>query len=245
MSDQVKDIEKKILSSKLPNDTKEIFRLLMTVLTTITASKDKKIEQMDGKITILENRINHLETMIDHESQYERRDTVVFSGEKVPNDSPGENCKSIIQRLLNQDLELGNVNVNDISTAHRIGRQQEGQVKRNIIVKLCRKDLVSDIYKRCKTINPKFFVNDSLTPLRSKIAYALRQLKCRYPEKIQSTRSFNGIPRAFIKPTSRPTRSSGTQQNQQISISTRMELEVFARDHLDTTLTECQLTQIF
>ena len=38
---------------------------------------------MEGKITILENQVNHLETMIDHESQYERRDTSVFSGEKV------------------------------------------------------------------------------------------------------------------------------------------------------------------
>ena len=102
-----------------------------------------------------ENLVNHLEILIDHEPQYERRHTLVFMGENVLDDSFDENCKLNIHELITQDLELGYVNLNHISTVHRSGRQREGQNIRNIMVKPCRRDLVRDIYKQYKTIKSK------------------------------------------------------------------------------------------
>ena len=86
---------------------------------------------MVGKTTILGNRVYHLKTLIAHESQCERRDTLLFLGDKVPDDSPGEICKLIIHKLIMMKyIHMkrrkhigGNLNVNGISTAHRIGPQ--------------------------------------------------------------------------------------------------------------------------
>ena len=102
--------------------------------------------------------------------------------------SDREDCKQIIQRLSRDHSRL-NLNVSDISTAHRIGKTSPGVDKRNIIFKLCRRDLVQDIFAVCKTQKPAFFINTSLTPLRNKILYGLRLLRRKNPNIVKACRS--------------------------------------------------------
>ena len=81
-------------------------------------------------------------------------------------------------------------------------RQNRGD-KRNSIFKLCRRDLTAEIFPACKQFmsqtSQPFFINQSLTPLRSKIFYGLRQLKKKFPSVIKFCRSQSGNVLAFVK----------------------------------------------
>ena len=141
-----------------------------------------------------------------------------------------------------------NIGETDVSVAHRIGRKPNGTVdRRSIIIKLCRRDLVRDIYSACKELKPSFYVNDSLTPTRSKIAFTIRQLKNKFPDKIKGCRSYNGEPRASIVNEGenvRRTRNSTMStrpETSQIVITTKEELDNFVRDHLKTSLVDLSM----
>ena len=102
--------------------------------------------------------LNFITNKIDSNELYKRRDALVLSGPLVPEVSDREDCKQTIQRLLRDYTRL-NLNISDISTAHRIGKTSPGVGKRNIIFKLCRRDLVQEIFAACKTQKPGFFIN--------------------------------------------------------------------------------------
>ena len=246
MASSTVQLTTKIQKSKLLNENKEILTLLMSFFTEVLQEKKSIAVELQQQVDTLEKKVDKLEASIDQTSQYERRDTIVLSGPSIPNITQGENCKTIARDLFWQHLRM-NIEENDISTAHRIGRQQnENSDKRNIILKLCRRDQVRDIFVNCKTMRPPFYVNDSLipTPTRNKICYVLRQLKKKYPSKIKGCSSFNGVPRVLLQeqgPTTRH-RSSSRNGNQSINIATKLELEQFIHDHLDTTLNELSLS---
>ena len=178
-------------------------------------------------------------TSIDSNDQYIRRDNLIMSGINLPTASLSENSKLIIQDQLRLHTNL-NVNVNDISIAHRIGRKPvSGPDKRNIIFKLCRRDIVPDIFRACKEHKPPFFVNSSLTPLRSKIFFALRQLKRVFPNIIKSCQSnLNGDIIAYtLVPGQLNSTSTSTRQNyRKHVINAKTELEKFAQDFLHSTI---------
>ena len=208
-------ITNKISKSKLNVETKEVFSLLLTYFDHILREKNSQANDLKDRVSTLEKKVEKLESLIDQTSQYERRDTLIISGEGIPISTPEENCKKIVIELFRQQLRL-NIDERDVSVAHRIGRKTDNQPdKRNIIIKLCRRDLVSEIYNACRQLRPKFFVNDSLTPTRSKIAYVLRQLKKKFPEKIKGCRTYNGEPRVMLAEAPAPlTRSSAAGPRQ-------------------------------
>ena len=115
---------------------------------------------------------------MDETSQNERWEAIIASGPSIPIVFSRENCMTIIRDELSM-----NINADDISISLRIGRQQRNgtEDRRNIIIKHCRRDLVHEIYANFRTMKPNLFVNDFLTPLRSKICYVLRQLKKKFP----------------------------------------------------------------
>ena len=96
-------------------------------------------------------------------------DSIILSGPLVPEVSERENCKHLI-RLFRDHAGL-NINVSDISIAHRLGKTTRGPDKRNIIFRLCCRDLLQEIFAVCKSQKQAFFVNTSLTPLQKKIFY--------------------------------------------------------------------------
>ena len=94
-----------------------------------------------------------------------------------------ENTKEIVLKLFKDHLKLNLVDT-DISIAHRLqpprrtdASSQPPHDRRNIIIRFCRKDLIGTVFKHCKNMTPPFYVNESLTPVRTSISYALRALK--------------------------------------------------------------------
>ena len=239
--DQLSD---RLGKSKMAVETKEIFKLLLSFFNQLMTEKDDRVNELENKVNNLEKTVEKLSNQIDETSQYARRDTLIISGNSVPTVIAGENCKNICTNLFREHLHL-NIGAKDISVAHRIGKKPNGQTdKRNIIFKLCQRDVVPEIYSACKQLKPPFFINDSLTPTRSKIAYILRQLKKKYPNVIKGCRSYNGEPKVMIPsresvPSSAP--SGSRPKVLQISITSRFELENFVREHLETTLTEAAI----
>ena len=98
-----------------------------------------EISSLKAKIVTQENthitQLNSLTNKIDSNEQNERRDALVLSEPLVPEVSGWEDCKHIIHRLIRDHIRL-NLNVSDISTAHRIGISTTGSNKQNIIFKL-------------------------------------------------------------------------------------------------------------
>ena len=61
--------------------------------------------------------------------------------------------------LLKTGLRI-NVSSADISTVHRVGKKSINQQvdERNIIMKLCRRDLKGDVLRACRQLKPDFYI---------------------------------------------------------------------------------------
>ena len=153
---------------------------------------------------------------MDEEDAYVRRDTIIFSGSAVPPVVNGEICANIVTDLAKDKLRM-QIRDGDISTAHRLGKKPttQGPDKRSIIVKLCRRDLKTEILQAKKNLvstrNSTLYINESLTPRRSTILYTLRRIKRTHPSVVVGCSSFDGRVYAYTKPA--PTRSSAQTQD--------------------------------
>ena len=93
----------------------------------------------------------------------------------------------------------------DISTAHRLGPRKPNQSedRRQLIVKLCRRDLKRDIIMASKRqSSPTIFVNESLTPKRKSMLDAVRKMKREHPNLVKGCSTIDGRVYAFTKPVS-------------------------------------------
>lgn len=201
-------------------------------------SLEEKLERVDATHTA---EVLSLRTNIDTNEQYERKDTLIISGPDLPVASQNENSKLVVKNLLNEKTRV-NIDINDISIAHRIGRKPNNAPdKRGIIFKLCRRDLVQRIFTACRQSRPPFYVNCSLTPTRNKVFYALRQLKRKFPAILQGCRAQNGDVVAFLAhldPSSSSSQeSTGIHQGtRKRIINSRDQLIKFASEVLKTNL---------
>ena len=243
------EITLKITESRLGSETKEILSILVTYFDGIVNDRDTRVVELEDRVTQLENQVNKLEESIDESNQYGRCESLIISGGLVPMEVSGEDCRTAVIDLFRDNLRL-NMQPNDISTAHRIGRinSSGNSQKRNIIIKLCRRDLAAEIFNACRQLKPNFFVNDSLTPTRSKICFMLRQLKKKFPSKIKAVRSIRGEPMVSVpKEGERITRQSSANSSstrsdtRAVTITTRLQLETFVREHLKKTLQDVSL----
>ena len=92
-----------------------------------------------------------MEEKIDDADAYERRDTIILSGNDVPSVTHGEIVSDIVCGVVRDRLKLG-MDVTDISAAHRLGPKpkSQGPDRRKIIVKLCRRERKYDLITACK-----------------------------------------------------------------------------------------------
>lgn len=197
--------------------------------------KTTEIKTLSDEVTRLRTKVDKLEEKIDDAEAYERRDTLVFSGEAVPQVTLDENCTSIVCQLVKDKLKV-QMSPTDISTAHRLGKKPSNQQqdKRNIIVKLCRRDLKRDILFACRSIRPNMYVNENLTPIRSTILYVLRRARRTCGDKIKGCSSIGGRIFAWTKP------QEGTHpglNSVRMPVNTHMELETFCSNVLNQPLT--------
>ena len=128
--------------------------------------QDKKIEVLSSEVSQLKKHVSKLEEKLEDQEAYERRDTVVLSGNAVPVHSVGENCANIAKEVIQKEFQLV-VSSNDISVSHRLGLKPTNQRpdRRNLIIKFCRRDVKRDVLaasRRMKSSN--LYANESLTP---------------------------------------------------------------------------------
>ena len=162
------------------------------------AEKTEKIQVLESQVKTLLNRVEKLEDAIDEGDAYERRDTLIISGEGSVV-SQDETPVDVICSLVKEKLKL-NLHQSDISTAHRMGRKSVSQAadKRKLVVKLCRRDVKRDILNAAKNLKPNIYVNESLTPLRSTILFVLRKMRRAHPNVIKGSNSMDGRVFAWI-----------------------------------------------
>ena len=162
--------------------------------------RTNEIKALNEEVCRLRSRVNKLEEKVDDAEAYERRDTLVFSGEAIPQVSDDENCTLEVCNLVKDKLKV-QILPTDISTAHRLGKKPSNQQtdRRNIIVKLCRRDLKRDILFACRIIRPNMYVNEYLTPVRSTILYVLRRAKKTHGGRIKGCNTIGGRVFAWVK----------------------------------------------
>ena len=160
------------------------------------ASNDERA--ISNECKSLNERVNHMEELIDDDNAYSRRESLIFSGPAVLSEiGDNETCAPSVMKLLKTKLKI-EINPNDISVSHRLGsKKNQGQDKRSIIAKFCRRDLKRDILASAKRVKPSdFFVNESLTNVRQKISQALRLAKKEHSDVISGITSIEG--RVFV-----------------------------------------------
>ena len=243
--------EKETVVSSLKEKVSKLENINKTVDEDITSLKRQSAQAQDigSKVSTLENKLEGVNALknkevaklmskIDENDQYERRDCIIVSGPDLPLASPSEDSKSIIQKLFKDHLRLA-VNQSEISTAHRLGRKPGDNVsdKRPIIVKLCRRDLVRDIFAACKATRPPFYVNCSLTPIRNKILFEIRKLKRTYPQLIKGCHGNHvGEINVFL-----PNRQT-QMRDRKITVNSREEFEEFVQNHVGISVADLNIT---
>jgi len=186
-------------TSHLNEESKLLFDCIIKYFDAKLSIQQQELLDTRKEVQELRDKVEKLEGLIDDNDAYERRDTLVMSGD-IPSSTAGENCKEIIIDQLKQKLNI-NVAATDISVAHRLGSKPntQQQDKRSLIFKLCRRDIKSDILDSCRRVRPnRFYINESLTPLRSSIMFVLRKAKQRFPNKIGGCRTHNGSVQVYI-----------------------------------------------
>jgi len=224
--------------SDLSEDGKKIVRCLTSYFDSLLRSKLRQIDTMETHIRTLETRVQRLEEVVDDAAAYERRDTLIISG-NVPRVVAGENCKAIVTNMLRDRVQLVVSDV-DISLAHRIGTKskKQGPDVRRIMFKLVRRDLKNDILNACKSIRPDFYINESLTPNRDKIYFILRKAAKKYPKVIHHCKTFDGNVVVFLQP---PMQTRGPSRLQKVTVNTREKLQDFLGRFLSSSLADLEV----
>ena len=209
-----------------------MFEDLREDMSKIISTQDAKIAELKDEVVQLNNKITKLEDKLDDNDNYERRDTLVFSGNSLPQVHESEVCSELIPKLVKDTLHV-NISPADISTAHRLITRKNTD-KRDIIVKFCRRNCKVDILKACRTVKPpNFFANEHLTPQRQTIAYVLRKCKRQFPHIISGTTTIEGKNYVWLKP---PNPAARGARDTRMAINTHSRLVDFCNKSLNTPL---------
>ena len=149
-----------------------------------------QITQLNDKVSALTHTNSSLQYSIDDVDQYERRDTLVFSGKSIPKEIEHENTSDVIIKVLRQTLFMNNISRSDINVCHRLGgrrRDSKGNpIERPIICKFISRTVKREIKQSCLDLKPDLYANESLTNIRREIFTKLRFVRKSYREETRS-----------------------------------------------------------
>ena len=132
---------------------------------------------------------------LERSQQIANRDTFKLCGVKEPTLRPGQKYEDTQDTII-KALETANVPIKkeEISAAYRVPGKPEGP--KNLLIKCSLQDVKDRVMRNKKVLRacedfqkeyPDAFIVEQLTPLRSKVAYMLRQ-----DDKIAKTWTING-----------------------------------------------------
>ena len=191
--------------------------------------KDEKIVQLQNEVALLQNKVQSLEERIEETENSNRCNDIILSGSAVLSSSTEmEDTRSAVRNLLRTRVNLELPSDKILSTS-RLGKlnADQGPDKRRIIVRLPDRGTKEDILRAFRTSKPsEFYANENLTPGRSKVLFALRRAKRRFPQLISGCGSRDGRVYAWI---STP---SSTGRNNKIFINSWNKLESVCEEFL-------------
>lgn len=214
----------------------------------ISSKFDETITELKQELKLKDDMINKLETDIvslrrsnqeilqrlDDVECRERNDSVILSGPGLPSASDHENVQQIAEGMMRDKLRC-KISSGDILSSSRVGRRPSTQApdRRNILVRFRTNYIRDDIITSAKKTKPTgFFVNENLTPARSKILFYLRKAKRSFPNKVNACGSLHG--RIFVW--LRSSQASG--KDYRLFINSTQELEDFLKKNFDTGMDE-------
>ena len=202
---------------------------------TVTQAKDDVINRLQTENYSQKKAIALLESRLDDQDQYTRRESLVFSGESVPVWKQNEDCRAEICQLVNRKLGLAEnkvISPADISVAHRLGPKPSTLPdRRNIIARFCRRTTKYDLLDASRTKKPAaLYMNESLTPTRQTICAAIRKAKKNFPDIISGYRTEDGSIYVWVKP---PNPTASGARNSRVLINTLDKLDEFCRKNFD------------
>ena len=213
------------------------FDTIVTKLTEELKNRDCEVNDLRSEVNQLRIKLGRMEEKIDDADAYERRDTIILSGNDVPSATQGEIVSDIVCGVVRDRIKL-EMDVTDISAAHRLGPKpkSQGPDRRKIIVKLCRRERKYDLITACKqTKPPNLFINENLTPTRNNILFSLRCAKKKFPNIVAACSSHDGKVYAWIKP---PNLDAPLTRNSKLFINTQDQLQDFCRKSLKVQIEE-------
>ena len=144
----------------------------------------KHIGELEKTVSCLKQSNSSLQYSIDEVDQYERRDSLVFSGKCIPREVDNENTTDIILQVLRNTLFMDDLRKSDINVCHRLGgkrRDRKGNlIERPIICKFISRSVKREIKQTCLDLKPDLYANESLTNLRRDIFTKLRFVRKAY-----------------------------------------------------------------
>ena len=160
------------------------------------SDKCKQIEDLSSEVSTLKKKVSKLENALDDEDAYVRRETIIFNGSAIPPSQSGEICNNEIRKVIKEKLKI-ELLASDISVAHRAGKKPNNQApdRRGIQVRFCRRDIKRLIMStKCDNSdeNNTMYMNESLTPERRTILFALRKIKKKFPNIVKGCTSQDG-----------------------------------------------------
>lgn len=189
------------LLDSLSEESKSLVKILTLIITkqfkteienlkSEVSRKDNQLEKLTDELTELKTKVQDLELNIENVDLYERRDTIIISGQLIPEENRQENTNNIIINVIKENLRL-NISDNDINVSHRIG-SPHSQRKRPIIVKLANRSLKYDLIGACIQLKPQLHINESLTPRRLHLFKQVLNIRRSHREKFQQCHTKEG-----------------------------------------------------
>ena len=84
----------------------DIARAVKSQTSELIASKDAEINQLKERLAVVEDENKTMRGAMDHQDQYERKDSVVLTGTAVPDMTASENTHEVVQHLLKEYLDI-------------------------------------------------------------------------------------------------------------------------------------------
>ena len=216
--------------SGLSNESQLLAKTIVTSLVTYMEQQfTKEREAYEAKITSLENTIQSLRDEQDDLENYGRRNIIVLSGSSLPTAPSDENCIDTATKIITEKLGMIDFRRTDIDVAHRLGKPHSGTPdKRNIIVKLCRRENKQKIFQACRIKKPQnLFFSESVSRTRSTILYVLRKARKDYPSKFGLCKAEDGNVRVFLPSPGDPSRTIKQ------TVNTKKALDILLRTRIN------------
>ena len=149
-----------------------------------------RVRDMETANKMLLDKVIKLESLIDDQEQYSRRNSLRFTTNKKETEK--ESCDDIIISTLNE-MGMSDITAEDIDRSHRVGNK--GKKVRPILCKFKSYKPRAAVFAAKKSAPEGVYISEDLTAAKGNLLYKARILK--REEKIKQCWSYDG--RIYIK----------------------------------------------